>query len=59
MIKNLAVQSKSIKYHQTAGEQQYTEQKIVAKMLTKGKRCGEIDHKASHKRVKNAKFSRN
>ena len=59
MIKNLAVQSKSIKYHQTAGEQQYTEQEIVGKMLTKRKRCGEIDRKVSHKRVKNGKFSRN
>ena len=31
--KKFSVQSKSIKYHQTAGEQQYAEQKIVGHSL--------------------------
>ena len=41
------------------GEQQYKEQKIVAKMLSEGRRCGEIDCEANHKRVKMAKFPEN
>ena len=40
------------------GEQQKTEQKIVAKMLPEGRRYGEIDCEANHKRVKNGKVPR-
>ena len=35
-----------------------TETPICAKMLSKGKGCGEIDYEANHKRVKSGKFSR-
>ena len=36
--KKLSVQSESIQYHQTAGEQQYAEQKIVASACCLSKR---------------------
>ena len=35
-----------------------TETPICAKMLSMGKRCGEIDGEANHKKVKSGKFSR-
>ena len=35
-----------------------TETPICAKMLSKGKGCGEIDYEANHKRIKSGKFSR-
>ena len=60
MVKKLSVQSKSIRCYQTAAEEQYTEQKIVAKMLSEGKRCVEIDRKANHKKKERmANFQKN
>ena len=58
MIKKLSVRSKSIKYNQTARGTAKNRTEIVAKMLPEGRRYGEIDCEANHKRVKNGKVPR-
>ena len=58
MIKDFQLNPKVSSTIKQLGEQQYKEQKIVAKILPEGRRCCEIDCEANHKRVKNGKVSR-